>query len=232
MKKTLSVLMAAAATFALAGTASAQDAAEPIDLSFNVGAATDYVFRGVSQTNENPQAYAGVDATLWGLGYAGAWVSNVDFGNQTDGEFDLYAGVRPTLGPVSIDLGVIYYGYINAPSGSDQDYVEWKAAAAIPAGPATLGAALYWSSDFFGGTGDATYYELNGSVPLGEKLTMSGAVGHQEVDYDGDYNTWNIGIGYAFNDVLGFDLRYFDTDEHDFGELYDSRVVLGLKAAF
>jgi len=232
MNKTWSALMAAAATLVLGGSAFAQEAEKPIDLSFNVGAATDYVFRGVSQTDENPQAYAGVDATLWGLGYAGAWVSNVDFGNRTDGEFDLYAGVRPTLGPVNIDLGVIYYGYINSPSGSDQDYVEWKAAASIPAGPATVGAAVYWSNDFFGGTGNATYYEINGSVPFAEKFSISGAVGHQEVDYDGDYNTWNIGIGYSFNDVLGFDLRYHDTDEHDFGKLYDSRVVLGLKAAF
>ena len=232
MNKTISALMAAAAAIALAGTASAQEAEKPLDLSFNVGAATDYVFRGVSQTNENPQAYAGVDATLWGLGYAGAWVSNVDFGNQTDGEFDLYAGVRPTLGPVSVDLGVIYYGYINSPSGSDQDYVEWKAAASVPAGPATVGAAVYYSSDFFGGTGDAVYYEVNGSVPLTEKLSLSGAVGHQDVDYDGDYNTWNVGLGFAVTDFLGFDLRYHDTDEHDFGKLYDGRVVLGLKASF
>lgn len=232
MKKTFSALMTTAAALALASAASAQEAEKPIDLSFNVGAATDYVFRGVSQTNENPQAYAGADATLWGLGYAGAWISNVDFGNQTDAEYDLYAGVRPTLSPVSIDLGVIYYGYINSPSGSDQDYVEWKAAASVPAGPATVGAAVYYSSDFFGGTGDAVYYEVNGAVPIAEKLTVSGALGHQEVDYDGDYNTWNIGIGYAVTDVLGFDLRYYDTDEHDFGKLYDGRVVLGLKAAF
>lgn len=230
--KTLSVLMSAAASLALAGAASAQEAEKPIDLSFNVGAATEYVFRGVSQTNENPQAFAGIDATLWGIGYAGAWISNVDFGNRTDGEYDLYAGVRPTVGPVSIDLGVIYYGYINAPSGSDQDYVELKAAASVPAGPATLGAAIYWSNDFFGGTGNATYYEINGAMPFAEKFMMSGAIGRQEVDYDGDYSTWNVGIGYSFNDVLGFDLRYHDTDEHRFGKLYDSRVVLGLKAAF
>ncbi|HEY9236170.1 MAG TPA: TorF family putative porin [Phenylobacterium sp.] len=232
MNKTLSALMAAATALALAGTAAAQDAEKPIDLSFNVGAATDYVFRGVSQTDRNPQAYAGVDATLWGLGYAGAWASNVNFGNQTDAEYDLYLGVRPTVGPVTLDLGVVYYGYAGAPSGSDQDYLEWKAAASVPAGPAVVGAALYYSDDFFGGTGPATYYEVNGSVPLNEKLTLSGAVGHQEVDYDGDYSTWNFGIGYAATDVLGFDLRYFDTDGHEFGKLYDGRVVLGLKAVF
>ena len=204
----------------------------PIDLSFNVGAATDYVWRGVSQTDESPQIAGGVDATVGGLVYAGGWLSNVDFGNDTDFELDLYAGVKPKLGPVSLDLGVIYYGYINAPTGSDQDFIEFKVAGSVPVGPATLGAGVYYSDDFFGGTGQATYFELNGSTPVAEKVSVSGAVGYQDVDYEGDYTTWNLGVGYALTDFLGVDLRYHDTDEHDFGDLYESRVVLGLKAAF
>ena len=224
-------LIVTAATIAMGGVAFAEDG-DVFDFSFNVGAATDYVFRGVSQTDENYQVFAGVDTTLWGVGYAGAWISNVDFNNSTDGEFDLYAGVKPQLGPVALDLGVVYYGYMNAPSGSNQDYVEWKLAGSAPIGPATVGAALYWSNDFYGGTGNATYVELNGSVPVAEKFTISGAVGHQDVDYDGDYTTWNLGVGYALTDYLGVDLRYHDTSEHDFGDLYESRVVLGLKAAF
>ncbi|MGH6999468.1 MAG: TorF family putative porin, partial [Phenylobacterium sp.] len=139
------------------------DDTSPIDLSFNVGAATDYVWRGVSQTDENPQISGGVDATVGGLVYAGGWLSNVDFGNDTDFELDLYAGVKPQLGPVTLDLGVIYYGYINAPTGSNQDFVEFKLAGSVPAGPATVGAAVYYSDDFFGGTGKATYFEVNGS---------------------------------------------------------------------
>jgi uncharacterized protein (TIGR02001 family) len=220
---------AAASFFAVPAFA---DDTSPIDLSFNAGAATDYVWRGVSQTDESPQISGGVDATVGGIVYAGGWLSNVDFGNDTDFELDLYAGVRPQLGPVSLDLGVIYYGYINAPAGSNQDFVEFKLAGSIPAGPATGGAAVYYSDDFFGGTGKATYVEVNGSMPIAEKFSVSGAVGRQDVDYDGDYTTWNLGAGYALTDFLGVDLRYHDTNEHDFGKLYESRVVLGLKAAF
>jgi len=204
----------------------------PIDLSFNVGAASDYVWRGVSQTDENPQISGGVDATIGGLVYAGGWLSNVDFGNDTDFELDLYAGVRPQLGPVSMDFAILYYGYINAPTGSNQDFVEFKAAGSVPVGPATVGAGVYYSDNFFGDTGPATYVELNGSSPIGEKFSVSGALGYQDVDYDGDYTTWNLGVGYALTDFLGVDLRYHDTSEHDFGDLYESRVVLGLKAAF
>jgi uncharacterized protein (TIGR02001 family) len=217
---------------AIAAMTAAPAFAQDLDLSFNVGAATDYVWRGVSQTDENPQLSAGVDTTLWSRGYAGAWISNVDFGNGTDAEFDLYAGVRPQVGPITLDLGVVYYGYINQPSGPDQNFVELKAAGSMPIGPATLGAAVFYSDDFFGETGQATYVELNGSIPVAEKISISGSVGRQNVDYDGDYTTWNLGASYALNDVVGFDLRYHDTNEHGFGDLYGSRVVLAVKAVF
>lgn len=226
-------LLAASASMAMGGVAMAQESTSPFDFSFNAGASTDYVFRGVSQTDENPQVFAGVDTTLWGVGYAGAWISNVDFNNGTDAEYDLYAGVKPQVGPFTLDLGVVYYGYINTPSGApDQDYIELKAAGSVPVGAATVGAAVFYSDDFFGETGPATYVELNGAVPVAEKFTVSGALGYQDVDYDGDYTTWNLGVSYALTDIVGFDLRYHDTSEHDFGDIYDSRVVLGVKAVF
>ena len=106
-------LTAAVSSLALAGAAQAADEAK-VDLSVNIGVNTDYVFRGVSQTNEDPSVFGGVDATM-GIGYAGIWVSNVDFGNGTDAEFDIYAGVKPVVGAVTFDLGVIYYGYVDQP---------------------------------------------------------------------------------------------------------------------
>lgn len=231
MKIFKTTLMAAAASLAMSSAALAQEES-PFDFSFNLGAASDYVFRGVSQTDENYQIYGGVDTTLFGIGYAGAWVSTVDFNNGTDAEYDLYVGVKPAVGPVTLDLGVVYYGYANQPSGSSQDYVEWKVAGSVPAGPATVGAALFYSDDFYGGTGKATYYEVNAAIPVAEKVTVSGALGHQEVVGPFDYTTWNLGVGFALNDVIGFDLRYHDTDEHGFGDIYDSRVVVGVKAVF
>lgn len=205
------------------------EAQEKPSFAFNLGANTDYVFRGVSQTDGDPSVFGGADAAF-GIGYAGVWASNVDFGDGTDFEYDLYAGVKPQAGPVTFDLGVIYYGYAGSPSGSDQDYWEGKVAASMPAGPATLGAAVYYSPDFFGGTGDALYYEASAAVAIPEtKFTVSGALGRQQVEGPADYTTWNVGVGYQLTDHVGFDVRYVDTDEHGFGDIYDSRVVGGLK---
>ena len=229
MKTFKTLLLAAAATAVMGGSAFAAD--DSISLSFNVGANSDYVFRGVSQTDEGVQVFGGADATLYGIGYAGVWASNVDFGG-IDLEYDVYAGIKPVIGPVNLDLGVIYYGYTNQPKNSSEAYTEWKVAGSTAVGPGTVGAAVYYSNDFFGGTGNATYYELNGSMPIADKLSVSGAVGKQQVVGPADYTTWNLGLGYAVNDHIGLDLRYWDTDQHGFGDIYKSRVVVGVKATF
>ena len=232
MKTLKLALLAAVASLAVGGVAQAEDAKSDVAVAFNLGVASDYVFRGVSQTNEDPQIFGGVDVTI-GKAYVGLWTSNVDFGNSTSAEFDIYGGFKPTLGAVSLDIGLIYYGYANKPSGPDEAYWEGKIAASVAAGPATIGAAVYYSPEFFGETGTAVYYELNGALPIKDtKFSLSGAVGHQEIDAGGSYSTWNAGVGFAATDHVSFDLRYWDTDEHGFGAIYKGRVVLGAKVTF
>ena len=232
MKILKTALLAAAASVAFGGAALAQD--DGLKLSYNVGVASDYIFRGVSQTQNDPQVFGGVDATF-GIGYAGVWASNVDFGtDDPSAEIDVYAGIRPTVGDTALDLGVVYYGYVEdkgLPVG-DFSYVELKAAASRPVGPATVGAAVYWSPEFPAKTGDALYYEVNGSIPAGEKITLSAALGHQEIDSAGDWATWNVGATYAVTPNIGIDARYSDTDEHGYGKIYGSRFTVALKAAF
>lgn len=220
----------------LCSEARAQDASAPTlsapKISANVALASDYVFRGVSQTRERPAISAGVDLTNEGF-YAGAWASNVDFGDSTDAEVDLYAGYRPEVAGYALDFGVVGYLYPGQPEGADYDYVELKAAASRAVGPATLGAALYYSPDFFGAAEDqATYVEINGAVRPADKWTISGAVGRQWVSSDLDYTTWNLGAAYQLTRNLALDVRYHDTDQHGFGDGYGARAAATLKAAF
>mgnify|MGYP000458643145 CR=1 FL=1 len=150
MKFLKSALCAAAASAALSGAAMAQDDSAPT-FAFNVGATSDYLFRGLTQTAKDPAVFGGVDMTA-GLFYAGAWASNVDWGVETD----LYAGVKPVVGPVTFDIGAIYYGYPDSDI-KNAAYWEGKVAATIPAGEGTLGLAYYYSPEFFGKTGKADY---------------------------------------------------------------------------
>jgi uncharacterized protein (TIGR02001 family) len=225
------VCIAALIVIGVAGQARAQEVVGP-RVSWNVALTSDYVFRGVSQTQENPAISAGVDATF-GDFYAGGWASNVDFGDDTDAEVDLYGGWRSELSGWSVDLGGVTYLYTGQPDGADYDYVELKAAATRALGPVTVGGAVYWSPDFFGASEDeATYVEANAAFTQADRWTVSGAVGRQWVSSDLDYTTWNLGAAFALTDHLTVDLRYHDTDQHDFGEAYGARAVASLKAAF
>lgn len=210
----------------------AAGAARSQEVAGNVALTSDYVFRGVTQTQENPAISAGVDATF-GSFYAGGWASNVDFGDDTDAEVDLYGGWRSELSGWAVDLGGVAYLYAGQPDGADYDYVELKAAASRAVGPATLGVAAYWSPDFFGASEDeATYLEANAAFSPAERWTLSGAVGRQWVSSDLDYTSWNAGAAFALTDNLSLDVRYHDTDQHDFGDAYGARAVASLKATF
>jgi len=93
-------------------------------LTANFAGATEYVFRGFSQSAENPVIQVGVDLTYKWF-YVGAWGSTIDFGR--DGNFpnfdvahveiDYYAGIKPVIGKVTFDLGVIYYTFPRARDG-------------------------------------------------------------------------------------------------------------------
>jgi uncharacterized protein (TIGR02001 family) len=230
-------LVAAAASVAMGGAAMAEE----LKLSYNAGVASNYIFRGISNTDTKGQVFGGIDAS-YGIGYAGVWTSNVDFGTPNpDQEIDVYAGVKPTVGPASLDFGVIYYGYSKDKNGApgQYGYFEVKAAGSVPAGPATVGAAVYYSPEFPGKGGEALYYELNGSIPLEEKLTLSGAIGRQDVDannYFGgqttSYVTWNAGVTAAITDHVSADVRYSDTNKSDYGSIWHATVTASLKVAF
>jgi uncharacterized protein (TIGR02001 family) len=89
-------------------------APSPWDVAFGTAFTTDYVLRGVSQSNHKPaaQGYFEVDytATDWLKLYAGVWGSSLWTG-FADAEFDITGGARFTWGNFGLDLGLIYYYY-------------------------------------------------------------------------------------------------------------------------
>lgn len=232
-----------AAVVAMAGVTTAASA-EELTLSGNVALTSDYVFRGISQSDSDIAIQGGFDAG-YGMFYGGAWASSIDFGLDGTVEVDVYAGVKPTLGPVTFDLGVIGYLYPGIDDVFNADMVELKAGASFaPIENASLGATVYYSPEFTFTTGEqGIYVEGVGSYTFNDSFAISGAVGHQDVDVtnyfgaSGDsYTTWNIGGTYSTHG-FGLDLRYFDTDLDPAlvgpsgDESSDGRVVFSIKRA-
>ena len=218
--KTKFCITAAALAACLSTPAMAQDASA-VDVSVGLSAATDYVWRGVSQSDEDPAVFATVQVTAGGF-YAGAGTENVDFAGVKQ-EYDLWAGyVLPLGGTTKLDVGVVRYGYVDA--GADIDTLEIKGALSTSVGQTGLGLATYWTPDYFGTDKSAIYTELTASHPLMDKLTLSGAVGYQSINNsNADYVNWNAGLKYEVLPGASVDVRYHDTDEA--GDVFGSRIV-------
>lgn len=206
MKKLIGLAMlAGAATVATTGVAAAEGS-----ISGNVALTSNYMWRGITQSDGDAAIQGGFDYTN-GMFYAGAWGSSVDdFGVSASSELDLYAGITPTLGPVTFDLGVVGYYYPGA--SDDIDFGEVKLGASFnPTEAWSLGVTGYLSDDFAASGEDSLYLELGSSYAFSDAFSVSGAYGNQDVDTAGDYDTWNLGATYAIHG-FGLDLRYHDTD--------------------
>ena len=202
----------------------------PGKLSANVALASEYIFRGLSQTDGKPAVQGGFDYQVALVNpaklYAGVWASSVDFGEpgNVDGatvEMDLYGGLKGKIGRsgISWEAGFIYYTYPGAASGLNYDYWEVKIAAGFDFGFAALTGSVNYTTDNFANSGEAAYSKLGIEVPIpGVKgLSLNGHLAEQTVERNGafgspDYIEWNIGAGYNVAGMFDVSINYSDTD--------------------
>lgn len=240
-------LCAAIATSALFGAAAAnaggRDTINEVTggggptFSVNATFASDYRYRGFTQTQEKATLQGGFDAA-WPNFYAGLWASGVDFGEQFTGsgyrdaegvEVVSYAGLRRKnfMFGYDVDLRTSYYAYpgmigvYNTGSGTlkDLDYVEFMAAAGKEWMPGLrLDSRIFYSPDYQGGTGQNWVFESSVARKLPTVWsiapTFSATLGssYGEKSEGGlDYYYWNAGFSFVFADYFEFDLRYYDT---------------------
>jgi uncharacterized protein (TIGR02001 family) len=227
------------ATALVCGTpviASAQDAGATTTVNF--GAASNYMFRGVNQNvSDETQIFGGIDVS-GGSFYIGTWLSNMDFGTKANLEVDAYAGFKPKLGPIQLDLGVAGYFY---PQEADLRIFEAKATATIAneAGMSLTGSSFY--SPEAGKDGPSYWYgEISGALPIpGAKLgpfglTLNAAVGTATYENNlvyPDYTNWKLGVTAATSSGWAVDLFYTDTDVSD-NPLYEGKTTVQLKRSF
>lgn len=204
------------------------EAPSDLTVGFGLTGATDYVWRGVSQSDQNPAVFATVSVGYKGF-YAGAGTENVRFAGISQ-EYDLWGGYVADLGPVKLDLGVVRYGYVDAPVKIGT--LEGKAAVSGKLGRLGLKAAGYYTGNYFGSHRRAFYSELGASYPLTDKLTASGALAHQSVNHAFNYTTWNAGLSYAVMKGATLGLRYHDTDAGFIGRKAKARVAGSFSLAF
>jgi uncharacterized protein (TIGR02001 family) len=209
------------AAFVLLATASVAHAEFPGTFTGTVTAVSDYNWRGISQTGQDPALQGSVDYSMENGFYAGVWASNVDFGDccNEEAEVDLYAGFSGG-DAVTWDVGFLYYWY---PGADDLDFPEVYAGL----GYKWFEGKIWYSSDFANYSEQAWYLEGNAAYELPANFGLEAHIGYSTGDgieeaysdrdsggnivnrADDSYFDWSVGVTYALGNFdLG--LKYAD----------------------
>jgi len=223
---------------ALSAPAAAQDTAAPgpIEISGSATVASDYRFRGVSQSNKGMAVQAGLTVKHESGLYAGAWASNLagwgTFGGSNT-ELDLFGGYSLPVGPVTVDAGLTWYMY---PGGADktdfaEPYVKLSGAygpvnllAGVAYAPKQVSLGNFSNTPFsFGQKEDNLYLWLDGNAAIpGTPVTLKAHAGYSDgnpglgpngtsVAPTGKYWDWMLGADVAVG-PLTLGVAYVDTD--------------------
>jgi uncharacterized protein (TIGR02001 family) len=188
---------------------------------------SEYEYRGISQTSEKPAGQLNLDyAHKSGL-YVGTFLSNIKwlkdtadvngFSTSANLEWDIYAGYKfEVVKDVTLDVGYLRYEYPSSSEfhpkpNTDEVYVG------ASYGPATLKYS-YSFNDTFGvpNSKGSDYIELsvNYPLPMLEKLTINGVVGHQSYKHNNflAYTVWKLGATYDFGGGFNAGAYYKGTD--------------------
>jgi uncharacterized protein (TIGR02001 family) len=243
IKKTQMLVLAA---LALSGAAFAQTKAPEPDytLSYNVGAVTDYRYRGISQSRLDPALQGGIDFAHKSGFYLGTWASSIkwikDGGGDAPAEIDLYGGYKGTMHDIGYDVGVLTYQYPSHKLAVSPNTTELYIAGTM--GPATLKYSHAVSNLFgFADSKNSGYLDLSATFDLGNSWSVTPHIGHQSVKNNGSfsYTDYSVTLGKDFGNGLSASAALVGTDASD--GLYVSPsgknlgkggVLLGVKYSF
>ena len=228
-------ILLAATVLAAAGTpALAEDTAPPSAFTITGGAdiASDYRFRGISQTNKR-FAIQGTGTVTHSSGfYLSFWGSSIDDYVESggDAELDLIAGYKHSFKGTTIDGGFLYYYYPGAGQKGlpvRSDFFEPYINASHTFGPigVKVGGNFSWKQKALGipntpgnsgGSGIYAYGELSAAIPK-TPITITGHLGHSfirnYITFGVHYTDYSITASYAWK-ALTFSAGYVDTNKH------------------
>lgn len=177
MKKTLLNIALTSALLAAASTpliASAKG-----EVSANVGVTSNYLWRGLEQTNGKSAVSGGIDYAADSGFYVGTWVSNADWADGMTYELDIYGGFAGDLNEsVSYDVGFVHYAYPD--SADDVDFTEVNASLSF--GLFSISYAVLADAegvDF----GDDSYISADAEFELSSEVALSLHIGTGTDDF-------------------------------------------------
>ena len=233
MRMTFKKLVMSGVSAAVLASSAVANVANAGEIEANVALSTDYIFRGISQTDNDPAISGGFDYSFDSGFYLGIWASNVEFGDATT-EIDVYGGYAVELSEgVELDLGYIYFVY-PGDSGS-LNYSEFTASISFW----DLGFGIVYSPDYFGSDDDGFVFNVDYSVGLANNLSLDLHSGYIDSTADAlgiddttdEYIEYSVGLSTS---AAGLDLSltYHDTDIDTSAGVGEDRLVFSVGKSF
>lgn len=197
LHKIIAASLLASATTAGSGVVLAES-----PLTANIGVASNYIWRGVTQTTDGSAVSGGIDYAHASGFYVGTWVSNQNWTGAGNYEQDLYAGYGFDAGPVGLDIGYIKYMY-PVGTGTD-DFSEFYVNATFNVLKA--GVAVTTSKES-GALEDDTYIYVGADFEVKKGLTLGLTYGDYDFEAAGaDYSHYQVSLSkddftFAFDDT-------------------------------
>lgn len=268
IKSKLAIAGLGALLYVGAGTAAAAEESTesgPLaiqNFSSTIYITTDYVFRGISFSDDDAALQGSIDWAYNGF-FAGVWGSSIN-GADYDQEFDYYGGYSNSWNGIDYTIMPIYYHFpaSDDPFGgleNDQFEVWVTLGHGFSQLPLTPYFTLFysWSPDFTLEDGTGNYINANIALTLPHGFGLDFGAGYQDVEGDGatgsgglfctpatgvlcdgySYTHWTVGLTKSLKG-FNFDVRYHDTNEDaETAAFYgaghmDERVVFTVSRSF
>lgn len=248
------------AALALSGAAFAQTKAPEPDytLSYNIGAVTEYRYRGISQSAREPALQGGIDFAHKSGWYVGTWASTIKWIKDSSipgcpcakgpVEVDVYGGYRGSVNDdVSYDVGGLEYWYpgntLKNITGENANTFELYGAITYRIFTAKYSHSL---TNLFG-TPDSKgsgYVDLSAAFDAGNGFSVTPHVGWQRIRHFGTYMDYALTGAKDFGNGLSVSLAVVGTNwKSHFGfpytlpgsgtkDLGRANLVAGIKKTF
>ena len=186
------------------------------DFGGYVALTTDYVKRGVTQSDGDPALHLGVELNFENGFFLGAWGSTVDISNrpaaQRDVEINYYAGyVYDVSDSWRISAGAVVYDYPGQTGNFNYDYLEYSLGGSFDD---RVWFEVAYSPDLYNSGRSTTNIDLYAEWPISSVWAIGGGAGHYDTSKltGSSYQYWQLGVTASLN-WAAIDLRVHDTDK-------------------
>lgn len=232
MSQRMRLLTGFISVFFLAGTQHVLAQTADWQVSGALGVASEGVSKDVGETSGRGQVKASLEAVR-GPFFINAQWRNLHEAGGIDGQQEYVLGLKGRAQGFDLAFSGGYKIKNNAPSGFDAHFVEWQADVSRTfASGTTVRVTDVYASDAPGATQGDNWIEAGLSQVINAHWSVSGAFGTRHLTPKNDYSAVNLGATYALLPRTKIDLRYYETDRHDAGDAFKSRLVLQLMQNF